>query len=232
MSWTEVALVDVCKPKQWKTIPISALKKEGYPVYDANGVIGFYDEFNHLEETLMITCRGATCYILTTVGGETKPITVEEYRERLAESLVNQVTNLTLFRSIWVQPEERGKLLQILPDGGRSASIIRTLDELEACDLFDVLGELGYGLHRLTRLERAEAFSYKQEDWLREMPEETAATVRAIASQFGKSGTEGLENKLIFQVPEVIKAGGLSALKLVGKPSEIIQEAKIRLFAA
>jgi type I restriction enzyme S subunit len=61
MSWTEVALVDVCKPKQWKTIPISALKKEGYPVYGANGVIGFYDEFNHLEETLMITCRGATC---------------------------------------------------------------------------------------------------------------------------------------------------------------------------
>jgi type I restriction enzyme R subunit len=171
-------------------------------------------------------------YILTTVDGETKPITVEEYRERLAESLVNQVTNLTLFRSIWVQPEERGKLLQILPDGGRSASIIRTLDELEACDLFDVLGELGYGLHRLTRLERAEAFSYKQEDWLREMPEETAATVRAIASQFAKSGTEGLENKLIFQVPEVIKAGGLEALKLVGKPSEIIQETKIRLFAA
>ncbi|WP_049895950.1 restriction endonuclease subunit S, partial [Microcystis aeruginosa] len=59
--WTEVTLVDVCKPKQWKTIPISALKKEGYPVYGANGVIGFYDEFNHLEETLMITCRGATC---------------------------------------------------------------------------------------------------------------------------------------------------------------------------
>jgi type I restriction enzyme R subunit len=171
-------------------------------------------------------------YILTTVDGETKPITVEEYRERLAESLVNQVTNLTLFRSIWVQPEERGRLLQILPDGGRSASIIRTLDELEACDLFDVLGELGYGLHRLTRLERAEAFSYKQEDWLREMPEETAATVRAIASQFAKSGTEGLENKLIFQVPEVIKAGGLEALKLVGKPSELIQEIKVRLFAA
>jgi type I restriction enzyme R subunit len=64
------------------------------------------------------------------------------------------------------------------------------------------------------------------------MPEETAATVRAIASQFGKSGTEGLENKLIFQVPEVTKAGGLAALKLVGKPSEIIQETKIRLFAA
>jgi len=39
----------------------TALKKEGYPVYGANGVIGFYDEFNHLEETLMITCRGATC---------------------------------------------------------------------------------------------------------------------------------------------------------------------------
>jgi type I restriction enzyme R subunit len=170
-------------------------------------------------------------YILTTVAGETRPITVEEYRERLAESLVKEVTNLTLFRSIWVRREERGRLLQILPDGGRSATIIRTLDELEACDLFDVLGELGYGLHRLTRQERTEAFYYKQKAWLKEMPRKTAATVQAFASQFAKAGTEGLENRRIFEVPEVSNAGGLEALKLLGKPFEVIQEIKVRLFA-
>ena len=37
------------------------LKDEGYPVYGANGIIGYYSEYNHEEKTLLITCRGATC---------------------------------------------------------------------------------------------------------------------------------------------------------------------------
>lgn len=37
------------------------LMAEGYPVYGANGIIGYYNEYNHECETLLITCRGATC---------------------------------------------------------------------------------------------------------------------------------------------------------------------------
>ena len=37
------------------------LKDEGFPVYGANGIIGYYSEYNHEEKTLLITCRGATC---------------------------------------------------------------------------------------------------------------------------------------------------------------------------
>ena len=57
----KVRLIDICQPKQWKTIPTSQLTKEGYPVYGANGKIGFYSEYNHEKETILITCRGATC---------------------------------------------------------------------------------------------------------------------------------------------------------------------------
>ena len=58
---SKVRLIDICQPKQWKTIPTSQLTKEGYPVYGANGKIGFYSEYNHEKETILITCRGATC---------------------------------------------------------------------------------------------------------------------------------------------------------------------------
>ncbi len=61
MSWKKVKLVDICKPKQWQNIPISELSSEGYPVYGANGIIGFYKEYNHLESAIAVTCRGATC---------------------------------------------------------------------------------------------------------------------------------------------------------------------------
>jgi type I restriction enzyme S subunit len=54
-------LVSICTPRQWKTLSTSELKDEGYTVYGANGVIGYYNEYNHEVETVMVTCRGATC---------------------------------------------------------------------------------------------------------------------------------------------------------------------------
>lgn len=61
MSWPSLKLHDICRPRQWKTISASSLLEEGYPVYGANGKIGFYSEYTHELPTLMITCRGATC---------------------------------------------------------------------------------------------------------------------------------------------------------------------------
>ena len=57
----KVKLTDICNPKQWKTIPTNELLVEGYPVYGANVIIGYYNEYNHEEPVVTITCRGATC---------------------------------------------------------------------------------------------------------------------------------------------------------------------------
>ncbi len=56
----EVKLSEICNPKQWKTIPTSELMTEGYPVYGANGIIGYYNKYNHKNPVVAITCRGAT----------------------------------------------------------------------------------------------------------------------------------------------------------------------------
>ncbi len=61
MKWPMVKLNAICRPKQWKTISSSNLLDHGFPVYGANGQIGFYSEYTHEKPTLMITCRGATC---------------------------------------------------------------------------------------------------------------------------------------------------------------------------
>jgi type I restriction enzyme R subunit len=63
------------------------------------------------------------------------------------------------------------------------------------------------------------------------MPERSRATVKALAAQFGLSGTYGLENPEIFEVPEVAKAGGLKALKELGRPVDVLRETKERMFA-
>lgn len=56
----EVNLLDICRPKQWRTIATKDLLEEGYPVYGANGIIGYTDTYNHEDETILIGCRG-TC---------------------------------------------------------------------------------------------------------------------------------------------------------------------------
>ena len=57
--WPTVTLHDISRPKQWKTINKADLRDEGYPVYGANGVIGYYDDYNHEHPTVLIGCRGS-----------------------------------------------------------------------------------------------------------------------------------------------------------------------------
>ncbi len=171
-------------------------------------------------------------YIVTEVDGKAMPVTVEEYKERLAERLVAEAPTLERFRATWVRPSERHVLLAHLPDAGRSAVLVRDLEEMRDFDLYDVLAELGYGLAPKTRTERADAFAYKHVGWLSGMPKRTAGTIRAIAGQFARAGTEGLENPAVFQTPEVVDAGGLAALKSLGKPVDVLMETKTRMFAA
>lgn len=171
-------------------------------------------------------------YIVTEEDGKAMPVTVEEYKERLAERLVKEAPTLEEFRAVWIVPSKRRELIEGLPDGGRSAPVIRSLEGMLDYDLYDVLAELGYGLDPKTRLERTDAFAYKHEKWLKGLPEKAAAVIQAIAAQFAKAGTEGLENPAVFDTPEVVKAGGLSALKKKGKPAEILMETKQKMFAA
>jgi type I restriction enzyme R subunit len=169
---------------------------------------------------------------VTQVEGRATPVTVEEYQEKLAASLVRETPTLDRFRARWVDREDRRSLFQHLPDAGKSAIIIQQFRGVEGYDLYDVLAELGYGLNPLTPPERADAFAYKHGAWLGGMPKPAASTIRAIASQFARAGTEGLESRELFRTPEVLSAGGLAALKALGKPAEVRPETKRRMFAA
>lgn len=84
-----IKLVDICSPKQWKTIGTAELSVSGYPVYGANGIIGYYSEYNHEFETLLITCRGATC-------GAINISTPKSYINGNAMCLDNLSTNFNL----------------------------------------------------------------------------------------------------------------------------------------
>lgn len=56
---TIMELGDICRPKQWPTLSKKELTENGFPVYGANGKIGFYSSYTHRKPTLLIGCRGS-----------------------------------------------------------------------------------------------------------------------------------------------------------------------------
>jgi type I restriction enzyme R subunit len=184
-----------------------------------------------IEEGISVQVTDAGRFIIASVDGKAMPIPAEEYRQRLAARLVEQAETLDEFRAKWIVPDERNKLMQYVRP--YSPKALRAVEEMEDYDLYDVLADVGYGMSPHTRLERAESFGYKQAYWLRQMPQATAMTVQAIAAQFARGGTEGLESDQLLRTPEVKNAGGLNALKALERPArEVLNETKERIFSA
>ncbi len=58
--WVEKRLGEIGNIYQPMTISQKEMKKSGFPVFGANGLIGYYEKYNHLTWQILITCRGST----------------------------------------------------------------------------------------------------------------------------------------------------------------------------
>ena len=57
--WIAVSLRDIGALKYGSGLPTSKLLPKGFPVFGANGIIGYFDEYMYEDEQLLISCRGA-----------------------------------------------------------------------------------------------------------------------------------------------------------------------------
>ena len=56
--WRVGGLGDLTNIVYGKNLPTENLKKVGYPVFGANGQIGFYDEYLYEDQQVLVSCRG------------------------------------------------------------------------------------------------------------------------------------------------------------------------------
>ena len=171
-------------------------------------------------------------FVLGEQDGKLKPVAYEDYKQDLAERLKSEAANLAEFRTRWITPPERQELMTALVSSHGSPTMIQMVDAKQDYDLYDVLAELGYKIKPRTRLDRSLAFRFRNEAWLDAMPSPAKGVILGIASQFEKSGTDALENREIWRVPAIQRAGGLAALRGLGKAMDTLRDAKTRLFSA
>ena len=171
-------------------------------------------------------------FVLGERDGRLVPVAYEDYKQELAERLKHEAATLPEFRERWITPPERQDLMAALVSAHGSPTMIQMVDSKLDYDLYDVLAELGYKVKPRKRLDRSLAFRFKNENWLDAMPSPARGVILGITGQFERSGTDALESLEIWRVPDIQKAGGLAALRGLGKPMDALRDAKTRLFSA
>jgi type I restriction enzyme R subunit len=179
-------------------------------------------------EKVLIHSQGR--FILQHREGRDVMVPVEEYRQAMIERILREAATLRDFRGLWVETQKRRQLIDHLLGDNYSPDALRDLLNLTACDHFDIFSHFGYRERMLTRTERETAYLEDNAPWFARMDDKTAIVLKGIGHQFGIGGTAALESPELWNVPEIRRAGGLSALYPLGKPIDVMREAKMRLF--
>jgi type I restriction enzyme, S subunit len=141
--WNWISLVNVTHPKQWENLPQSSFLNQGFPVYGANGHIGFYSEYNHKEPVIAVSCRGACGDIHLT-----KPFSYVSSNAMCLDNVSDEIDQNFLYFALnyrtlgdtisgSAQPQITRQSLQVvkfpaptLPEQKKIASILTSVDEL------------------------------------------------------------------------------------------------------
>jgi type I restriction enzyme R subunit len=160
--------------------------------------------------------------------GQDVMISLEDYRAEMIQRVLKEAHTLADFRALWVEQENRLALIRHLRGEHYAPEIVQS--SLQECDLFDVFAHYGYRRAALKRWEREVAYLSGHKAWFAGVDDKAAVVLKGIGHQFGKGGTEALESELLWEVPEIRRVGGVDALKALGRPVDVVREAKMRLF--
>lgn len=169
-------------------------------------------------------------FILSNRDGRDVPIPVDDYRRGMIQRVLQEAHSLKEFRQLWIETQKRHQLINHLLESNFSPELVREVDQMNDCDLYDVFVHHGYRASALKRQERNWFYVDNNRTWFDSVDPKAATVLLELGHQFEIGGTEALETPALWEVPEISRAGGFGALKPLGKPALVMQEAKMRLF--
>lgn len=181
---------------------------------------------------LQVHIANAGRFVMMKRDGRDLAVPCEEYKAMLAARLLHEAPDdADAFRRIWIKRADRQALMERLMEGQLNPRILQLLASMEDFDEYDVMGEAAYRFAPRTRADRAESFTWRNEDWLEAMAERPRNVIAALAGQFALGGTAELESPQVFHTPAVQAAGGIASLRLAGEPRQVLEETKRRMFS-
>lgn len=171
------------------------------------------------------TIQTGETFFLICVDGKDTRVNFTQYQDHVKSLILEKLPTVEQFVQEWVQ--DSAHILAI--------PAVQTLIKHKTADYdsFDTIADIAYQVPPKTKHQRLTDFLDHNQGWLINLPDQAANTLRAMAEEFEKTGTEGLNSDQFFNVTSIkIASGGspLKALKLAGSPAEIVKQFKNRMF--
>ena len=100
-------------------------------------------------------------------------IPYDEYKKEFSDKIFSQIKNILDLKNIWIDKEERKKFINKIEQSENSISLIQKLENLEACDLYDVISYIVISTNPMSREERASNFEQNNSEWLKSFNRES-----------------------------------------------------------
>lgn len=163
--------------------------------------------------------------------GRDVSIPIDEYRREMMQRVLREAHNLDEFRQLWIESGKRREFINHLLRDSFNPEVLRSFERMYEFDVYDLLAHHGYHARALKLRERNLIYVTANQGWFDAVDAKAAVVLKGIGHQFELGGTEALETPSLWDVPEIMIAGGLAALSKVGNPADVMHEAKGRLFA-
>ena len=144
-------------------------------------------EIQHMATTLFYDTDG-------------KPLTAEQFMEKLFGKLPDFFKNEEQLRKIWSKPDTRKALLEKLADAGfgrEQLHIMQSLINAEKSDLFDVLEYISFAIQPITREVRV---AKAQSNIFSSLSNEQKQFVEFVLSKYIETGVEELDQEKLPQL--------------------------------
>lgn len=160
-----------------------------------------------------------------------KPLTLQEFVERLLQQLPGLFKSVEELRDIWSDPDQRETLLNKLVQAGfdkEQLAVLRRMFEAEECDVFDLLAFLAFEQPMSTRHHRAEAVRSNQEFFGQYQQDKAKNFLRFVLNRYEQTGVTELSRE---RLPALIELSGLGTTKdasqaFGGKPAHLLEAFK------
>lgn len=156
-----------------------------------------------------------------------KPLTIQEFVERLIQQLPGLFTSVDELRDIWSDPDLREQLLAKLVQAGfdkEQLSTLRRMFEADDCDMFDLLAFLAFEQPMATRKSRAEAVRANSAFFDQYQQEKAKQFLHFVLNRYEQTGVTELARE---RLPALIELSGLGTTKdasmaFGGKPAQLL----------
>jgi type I restriction enzyme R subunit len=156
-----------------------------------------------------------------------KPLTIQEFVERLITQLPGLFKSVDELRQIWSDPDERETLLSKLVQAGfdkDQLAALRRMFEAEDCDIFDLLAFLAFEQPMATRKARADNVRGNNAFFNQFKQENAKQFLHFVLNRYEKTGSTELSRE---RLPALIELSGLGTTRdasnaFGGKPIQLL----------